>query len=197
MRSVQSHPKRTGDGRVVQFYRNDCKQEDNGLPPIRGLPFEVLNNNRSLGAGGRKPTTPATDWAGRWVKAGRTKSSTSVASITATLRPKSAIQARAVLTHAPSGRVGRMSTKSQNTRALQNRRRDSVTDLGTCVFQVPPNLGTGPPTGNRPGQQVPQAIAHNRSLPAFLSEQARAESMPCQPLEVPHLGWLGPVADPQ
>jgi hypothetical protein len=28
---------------------NDCKQEDDALPTIHGLPFEVLNHNRSLG----------------------------------------------------------------------------------------------------------------------------------------------------
>jgi hypothetical protein len=34
---------------VVQFYLKDCKQEDDALPTIHGLPFEVLNDNGSLG----------------------------------------------------------------------------------------------------------------------------------------------------
>ncbi|MHC4400436.1 MAG: hypothetical protein ACYTG0_12235 [Planctomycetota bacterium] len=31
------------------YHLNDCKQEDDALPTIHGLPFEVLNHNRSLG----------------------------------------------------------------------------------------------------------------------------------------------------
>ncbi|MHC4399188.1 MAG: REP-associated tyrosine transposase [Planctomycetota bacterium] len=30
----------------AQFYLNDCKQEDDALPTVHGLPFEILNHNR-------------------------------------------------------------------------------------------------------------------------------------------------------
>jgi len=34
---------------VVRFYANDSQQEDGALRTIHGLPFEVLNDNGSLG----------------------------------------------------------------------------------------------------------------------------------------------------
>jgi hypothetical protein len=43
----------------ARFYLNDCQQEDDGLPTIHGLPFEVLSHNRSLDIQGALLDKPA------------------------------------------------------------------------------------------------------------------------------------------
>jgi hypothetical protein len=48
------------DASGARFYHlNDCKQEDDALPNIHGLPFEVLNDNRSLDIQGALLDKPA------------------------------------------------------------------------------------------------------------------------------------------